>query len=176
MVLSTYRQINNMSQQMKSTNKHYEKLTSLANNHIEKLKSNNETANEQTLAAIMFIKSHKNYLRYLALNNKICNRQHSILEFVKDNIGSFNYKDVKWELTKIGIVSSLFVYIVSFIFFTLLYLIIVPTTIYTSIDEPIMGIYILNMIIGYISYVVIACQITSFFILTRIPLYFYKKY
>lgn len=159
-----------------SNNEHYSKLVNMADKHIEKLNSANKELNDQTLAALMFIKSHKNYIKFLVLNSKIRCRQDDVLKFIKENVGPFDKDVVKWELTKIGIPSHAFMERLLALIFISIYIFLAYYFYPTGIDEASLVNYYVNIVYGGVTYSMIMWCIGAKFICSKLPLYFYKKY
>lgn len=159
-----------------SNNEHYSKLVNMADKHIEKLNSANKKLNDQTLAALMFIKSHKNYIKFLVLNSKIRCRQDDVLKFIKENVGSFDKDVVKWELTKIGIPSHAFMERLLALIFISIYIFLAYYFYPTGHDETSLANYHVDVVGCGVIYSMIMWSIGAKFLCSKLPLYFYKKY
>ena len=160
---------------MEPINKHYNQISQLADKHIERIQSNSKVQTEQTIAAIMFIKSHKNYIRYLFINSKIRMRHNNALKFIRDNVGNFDENIVSNELNKIGLLSHKFVHRFLILFFSIIYWTIVPLF-YKPADAITLSLYIVDIIGMYGLYACFCFIIGGLFCSSKLPLYFYKKY
>lgn len=160
---------------MEPINKHYSQLSKIADKHIEKIQANNKVQTEQTIAAIMFIKSHKNYIRYLFVNSKIRLRHNNALKFIRDNVGDFDKDVVSNELNKIGLLSHKFIHRFLILFFSIIYWSIVPIF-YKTEDAVTLALYVINIIGMYGLYACFCFIIGGLFCSSTLPLYFYKKY
>lgn len=154
-------------------NKEYVKLTNMADQHIQTLKSKKSVENEQTLAAVMFIQSHKNYIRCLFKNEKIRTRQDAAVKFIASHVKNFNADVVRKELTKIGLYSHKRVRNSLFVILNLLYLVLTYFR-YILVEPDIFGIFVADSLGLYFIYFLICFGLGAKFCSSKVPLYLYK--
>ncbi len=154
-------------------NKEYVKLTNMADQHIQTLKSKKSVENEQTLAAVMFIQSHKNYIRCLFKNEKIRTRQDAAVKFIASHVKNFNTDVVRKELTKIGLYSHKRVRNSLFVILNLLYLVLTYFR-YILVEPDIFGIFVADSLGLYFIYFLICFGLGAKFCSSKVPLYLYK--
>lgn len=82
----------------------YNRLSEIANIHISTLKDKHEVTNTKTLAAAMFIQSHKYYIRGLFDNIPVYERQDAAVKFIKLHVTDFDEAKIRKELSKIGLI------------------------------------------------------------------------
>ena len=90
------------------SNEAYKKLVNQANSRLEKKQANDCIINENTKSALMFIKTHKHYLQYIAHSKDMNERYKFIIEYFTINIGVINSKSLVYPLFKIGIFTNKF--------------------------------------------------------------------
>lgn len=94
------------------SNESYKKLVNQANSRLEKKQANDCIINENTKSSLMFIKTHKHYLQYIAHSKDMNERYKFIIEYFTINIGVINSKVLVYPLFKIGIFTNKFLGVV----------------------------------------------------------------
>ncbi len=155
-----------------STNEHYQKLVVAAKKNMEIDLAKGKVQNERTIAAVMFIKTHKNFIRNNANGRKIRMRQNMAIADIKEHVSGFDHDLIKWELTKIGIPSHKFVSLFLSIFFMAAYVRAWPVFIEvatTTIDKVALTMF--SFCVYYIVCLILGGMICS----SKIPTYICRK-
>lgn len=86
-------------------NKKYAEIAKLADSHIEKIKANNAQINEDTIAGLMFISTHSNYLKTNVRSYKVRKRHNAAMSIVTRQLTKYDHKQLSYALSRAGILT-----------------------------------------------------------------------
>lgn len=86
-------------------NKKYAEIAKIADSHIEKLKANNDAINEDTIAGLMFISTHSNYLKTNVRSHKVRKRHNAAMIVITKHLTKYDHKQLSYALSRAGILT-----------------------------------------------------------------------
>ena len=144
----------------------FEKLCKEADSHLESERRAQEQIYKNTLTALSFIDTKKEYIKYLCSKHTIEHRYKRAMMFITDNIGTVNEKVIRRKLFKIGIFRERAIYLMWFVPVNLVhyqiwrYIAFTCLNNITSFDFYLL--YILNsIIINIVSLIPLLCLLNS---------------
>lgn len=87
-------------------NELYDKLVKSTEKKFNVIDTEKKQLADSTHAAIMFIKSHPNYVKQIALHDDDHTEYYNVVSYIENKIGKLNEKDLRISLLKIGVICT----------------------------------------------------------------------